>query len=171
MSDKNKILNSSGPKKFSKYLIDNDLDINLVMLDTTARTAKDAAKSIGVDVGAIVKSLVFNYKENFTGKDNLVMALISGDKKCDTLALEQLLGDGGKLIRPDADFVKSRTGYSIGGVSPLGLPKETKIFVDTSLNRYDEIWAAAGHPYCVYKSTYTDLILHSRGIESDLLSI
>ena len=84
MSDKNKILNSSGPKKFSKYLIDNDLDINLVMLDTTARTAKDAAKSIGVDVGAIVKSLVFNYKENFTGKDNLVMALISGDKKCDT---------------------------------------------------------------------------------------
>tara|TARA_B100000686_G_C16791938_1_gene979331 strand:+ start:1984 stop:2499 length:516 start_codon:yes stop_codon:yes gene_type:complete len=171
MNNKNKILNSSGPKKISQFLIDNDLSINLVVLDTTARTAKDAADAIGVDVGAIVKSLVFNFKKDSSRTDNLVMALVSGDKKCDISALEQLLGPGGKLIRPDADFVKSQTGYSIGGVSPLGLPENAKIFVDKSLGRYEEIWAAAGHPYCVYKSTYSDLILHSRGIESDTISI
>jgi prolyl-tRNA editing enzyme YbaK/EbsC (Cys-tRNA(Pro) deacylase) len=171
MNDKNKILNSSGPRKVSQFLIDNDLEIDLVVLDTTARTAKDAADSIGVDVGAIVKSLVFNFKEDSYGTDNLVMALVSGDKKCDTSGLEQLLDSGGRLIRPDADFVKRQTGYSIGGVSPLGLPENAKIFVDKSLSRFKEIWAAAGHPYCVYKSTYSDLILHSRGVESDSISI
>ena len=92
MIDKNKILNSSGPKRISKYLADNNLDINLVVLDTTARTAVDAAKSIGVQVGAIVKSLVFNLKEDLTGDDHMILALIAGDRKCDILALEKLTG-------------------------------------------------------------------------------
>ena len=121
MIDKNKILNSSGPKKISKYLADNNLDINLVVLDTTARTAVDAAKAIGVQVGAIVKSLVFNLKEDLTGDDHMILALIAGDRQCDTQALGKLTGYDGKLLRPDADFVKDKTGYSIGGVSPLGL--------------------------------------------------
>mgnify|MGYP001162370396 FL=1 len=171
MIDKNKILNSSGPKRISKYLAANNLDINLVVLDTTARTAVDAAKSIGVQVGAIVKSLVFNIKEDLTGNDRMILALISGDRKCDTLALEKLTGYKGKLLRPDADFVKSKTGYSIGGVSPLGLPNDAEIYIDKYLNRFDEIWAAAGHPFCVYKCTYNDLVSHSNGIESDLISI
>ena len=96
MIDKTKILNSSGPKRISKYLADNNLDINLVVLDTTARTAVDAAKSIGVQVGAIVKSLVFNLKEDLTGDDHMILALISGDRKCDTQALEKLTGYDGK---------------------------------------------------------------------------
>ena len=171
MIDKNKILNSSGPKKISKYLADNNLDINLVVLDTTARTAVDAAKAIGVQVGAIVKSLVFNIKEDLTGDDHMILALIAGDRQCDTQALGKLTGYDGKLLRPDADFVKDKTGYSIGGVSPLGLPSDAKIYIDKSLNRFKEIWAAAGHPFCVYKCTYNDLISHSKGIESDLISI
>jgi prolyl-tRNA editing enzyme YbaK/EbsC (Cys-tRNA(Pro) deacylase) len=171
MIDKSKILNSSGPKRISKYLIENNLDINLVILDTTARTAEDAAKSIGVKVGAIVKSLVFNLKEDLTGYDHMILALIAGDRKCDILALEKLTGYRGELLRPDADFVKSKTGYSIGGVSPLGLPPDAKVYVDKSLNRFEEIWAAAGHPFCVYKCTYNDLISHSKGIESDFISV
>ena len=171
MIDKTKILNSSGPKKVSKYLNENNLDIDLVVLDTTARTAEDAARSIGVQVGAIVKSLVFNLKEDLTGYDHMILALIAGDQKCDTQALEKLTGYEGKLLRPDADFVKSKTGYSIGGVSPLGLPPDAKVYVDKSLNRFDEIWAAAGHPFCVYKCAYNELILHSKGIESDLISV
>jgi prolyl-tRNA editing enzyme YbaK/EbsC (Cys-tRNA(Pro) deacylase) len=152
-------------------LIENNLDINLVILDTTARTAEDAAKSIGVKVGAIVKSLVFNLKEDLTGYDHMILALIAGDRKCDILALEKLTGYRGELLRPDADFVKSKTGYSIGGVSPLGLPPDAKVYVDKSLNRFEEIWAAAGHPFCVYKCTYNDLISHSKGIESDFISV
>ena len=171
MIDKTKILNSSGPKRISKYLSENNLDIDLVVLDTTARTAEDAARSIGVQVGAIVKSLVFNFKEDLSRHDHLILALISGDRTCDTLALEKLIRFKGKLLRPDADFVKSKTGYSIGGVSPLGLPTDAKIYVDKSLNRFDEIWAAAGHPFCVYKCAYNELILDSNGIESDLISV
>ena len=116
MIDKTKILNSSGPKRISKYLSENNLDIDLVVLDTTARTAEDAARSIGVQVGAIVKSLVFNFKEDLSRHDHLILALISGDRTCDTLALEKLIRFKGKLLRPNADFVKSKTGYSIGGV-------------------------------------------------------
>ena len=101
----------------------------------------------------------------------MILALISGDRTCDTLALEKLIRFKGKLLRPDADFVKSKTGYSIGGVSPLGLPTDAKIYVDKSLNRFDEIWAAAGHPFCVYKCAYNELILHSNAIESDLISV
>ena len=63
--------------------------------------------------------------------------MISGDRKCDTLALEKLTGYKGKLLRPDADFVKSKTGYSIGGVSPLGLPNDAEIYIDKYLNRYN----------------------------------
>ena len=87
MIDKTKILNSSGPKKVSKYLNENNLNIDLVVLDTTARTAEDAARSIGVKVGAIVKSLVFNLKEDLTGYDHMILALIAGDRKCDILSL------------------------------------------------------------------------------------
>ena len=142
MIDKTKILNSSGPKRISKYLNENNLDIDLVVLDTTARTAEDAARSIGVQVGAIVKSLVFNFKEDLSRHDHLILALISGDRTCDTLALEKLIRFKGKLLRPDADFVKSKTGYSIGGVSPLGLPTDAKVYVDKSLIALDEATSA-----------------------------
>ena len=168
MIDKNKILNSSGPKKISKYLADNNLDINLVVLDTTARTAVDAAKAIGVQVGAIVKSLVFNIKEDLTGDDHMILALIAGDRQCDTQALGKLTGYDGKLLRPDADFVKDKTGYSIGGVSPLGLPSDAKIYIDKSLNRFKYVYGAAGHPDCVFKITYDDLIKLTNGLEKEL---
>ena len=86
---------------------------------------------------AIADRCVFNLKEDLTGYDHMILALIAGDQKCDTQALEKLTGYDGKLLRPDADFVKSKTGYSIGGVSPLGLPPDAKVYVDKSLNRFE----------------------------------
>ena len=124
-------------------------------LDDTARSAGEAAAALGVEVGAIVKTLVFALRE--TG--GAAVALIAGDRKCDTDALAAALGHAGGCRRPDADFVKAVTGYSIGGVSPVALPADVPVVMDHSLSRFDLVWAAAGHPHCVFPAT-PDQIRH-----------
>jgi len=100
-----------------------------------------------------------------------VITLISGDRLCNTKILPQLLNVEGKVIRPDADAVKSITGYSIGGVSPIGLPKELNIIADSSLKRFEKIWSAAGHPHCVFGSTFDELINLTGAQISELISM
>ena len=125
-----------------------------VMLDDAARTAQQAADALGVSVGQIAKSIVFRRKSD----DAAVLVVTSGDKRVDEKKLEALVcPDGKRLGRADAEFVKSRTGFSIGGVSPLAHATPVVLLIDQSLFRFDQIWAAAGHPNAVFQLAPADL--------------
>ena len=119
-----------------------------VMLDDAARTAQQAADALGVKLGQIAKSIVFRRKLD----DVAVLVVISGDRRVDERKLETLVClDGKRIGRADAEFVKSKTGFSIGGVSPLAHASQVLVLIDQSLSRFDEVWAAAGHPNAVFK--------------------
>lgn len=126
-------------------------DAEVLELVATARTAGDAANSLGVALGAIVKSLVF------TIANQPVMALVAGDRQCEQKALPAALGLVGKVRRADADLVREVTGFSIGGVAPIGLAQPLPLAIDASLGRFEKVYAAAGHPHCVFGSTLTEL--------------
>ncbi len=123
----------------------------VIELAETARTAADAAASLGVERGAIVKSLVFAIE------GRAVMALVAGDRRCDVKALGRVLEATGKVVRADAELVRSATGYSIGGVAPLGHPAPLPLAIDASLARFEAIYAAAGHPHCVFATSAAEL--------------
>ena len=125
-----------------------------IMLDDAARTAQQAADALGVGVGQIAKSIVFRRKSD----DAAVLVVTSGDKRVDEKKLEVLVcPDGKRLGRADAEFVKSKTGFSIGGVSPLAHATPVVLLIDQSLFRFDQIWAAAGHPNAVFELAPADL--------------
>src|SRR6187551_3758548 len=117
-----------------------------VMLDDAARTAQQAADVLGVALGQIAKSIIFRRKSD----DVAVLIITAGDQRVDERKVEALVcPDGKRLGRADAEFVKARTGFSIGGVSPLAHVTPPVTLIDMSLFRFDEIWAAAGHPHGV----------------------
>ncbi len=125
------------------------------------KTAADAAAAIGVTVGQIVKSLVF-------GVDGeIVMALVSGSNQLDETKLAVAAG-GAKCTRVDADAVRQATGYPIGGVPPLGLATQMRIFIDPDLLQYDEVWAAAGTWNDVFAIKPDSLVLSTGGLIADL---
>ena len=125
-----------------------------IMLDAAARTAQQAADALGVALGQIAKSIVFRRKSD----DAAVLVITSGDRRVDEHKVAALVcSDGAKLGRADADFVKARTGFSIGGVSPIAHHQPCVTLIDRELFRFDEIWAAAGHPHAVFKLTPADL--------------
>ncbi len=121
------------------------------MLADTARTAQDAADSVGVELGAIVKSLVFAVD------GRAVMALVAGDRRCDTAALARALGLDGKVGRADADMVRDATGFTIGGVPPIAHTTPLATAIDASLGRFATVYAAAGHPHCVFGTSPDEL--------------
>lgn len=121
-----------------------------VMLDGAARTAQEAADALGVSLGQIAKSIIFRRKSD----DAAVLVVTSGDRRVDEKKVDALVGKTG---RADADFVKSRTGFSIGGVSPVGHLQAPVTLIDRDLFRFEEIWAAAGHPYGVFRLRPQDL--------------
>lgn len=129
-------------------------------LATTARTAEDAAASIGVELGAIVKSLVF-----LIG-DEPVMALVSGDRQCNADELPKTFNLKGVVRRADADAVRAATGFSIGGVAPVGLARRMPIAIDVGLKRFDTVYAAAGHPHCVFATSVPELKRLTGGVVS-----
>ena len=125
-----------------------------VMLDDAARTAQQAADALGVAVGQIAKSIVFRRRSD----DAAVLVVTSGDQRVDEKKLEALVcADGKRLGRADAEFVKTKTGFSIGGVSPLAHATAVVLLIDQSLFRFDQIWAAAGHPHAVFQLAPGDL--------------
>lgn len=125
-----------------------------IMLDDAARTAQQAADALGVGVGQIAKSIVFRRKSD----DAAVLVVTSGDQRVDEKKLEALVcPDGKRLSRANADFVKTKTGFSIGGVSPLAHATPVVLLIDQSLFRFDQIWAAAGHPNAVFQLTPTEM--------------
>jgi len=119
-----------------------------VMLDDAARTAQQAADALGVRLGQIAKSIIFRRKSDGAA----IMVVTSGDRRVDERKVEALVCTDGKRVgRADAEFVKATTGFSIGGVSPLAHATEVIVLMDLSLMRFEEIWAAAGHPHAVFK--------------------
>lgn len=115
-------------------------------LEVSARTSQEAAAALGVEVGQIAKSVVFRRRSD----DTAVLVVTSGDRRVDERRVAALTGP---LGRADADFVKARTGFSIGGVSPVAHTGAVTTLIDRELFRFDEIWAAAGHPHGVFRLT------------------
>jgi prolyl-tRNA editing enzyme YbaK/EbsC (Cys-tRNA(Pro) deacylase) len=124
-----------------------------LMLDGAARTAQQAADALGIAVGQIAKSIIFRRKAD----DAAVLVIASGDRRVDEKKVAALVGQGDGLGRADAGFVKLRTGYSIGGVSPIAHAQPSVTLIDRELFRFEEIWAAAGHPHGVFKLHPKDL--------------
>jgi prolyl-tRNA editing enzyme YbaK/EbsC (Cys-tRNA(Pro) deacylase) len=125
-------------------------------LDESARTAAEAAAALGVEVGQIANSLVF------VADGDPLLVLTSGRHRVDTAKVGALLGVT-KVGRADAGFVRTHTGISIGGVSPIGHPKPLRTLVDLALNDYEVIWAAAGHTHAVFPTTFSELIAITGG--------
>ena len=125
-----------------------------VMLDDAARTAQQAADALGVALGQIAKSIIFKRKPD----EAAVLVITSGDRRVDEKKVQALVcADGQKLGRADAEFVKAKTGFSIGGVSPVAHVEPPVTLIDEELFRFDVVWAAAGHPHGVFRLTPQDL--------------
>jgi Cys-tRNA(Pro) deacylase len=146
----NSILNKEPVKRAEKAIKEFDNDLNIECLENTARTANDAATALGCKVGAIVKSLLFRTEHSF------VLCLVSGDKKCSLNKLKKIL-DEKDVSMANAEQVKKITGYTIGGVSPVGHLTKVNILIDKNLNRFNDIFAAAGHPNCIFKINFEKL--------------
>ena len=133
-----------------------------VMLEEAARTAQQAADALGVALGQIAKSIIFRRLSD----DAAVLVVTSGDRRVDPKKVEALVGPVG---RADAEFVKARTGFSIGGVAPLGHATPTVTLIDEDLFRFDDIWAAAGHPHSVFQLSPSQLCWMTGVNESDVV--
>lgn len=133
----------------------------VMALTATARTAAEAAAALGVEVGAIVKSLVF-----LIG-DEPVMVLVAGDRRCREAALPAAFSRRGKVVRADAGTVRAATGFAIGGVAPVGLVRPLPVVIDAALSRFATVYAAAGHPYCVFATTLAELRALTGGVIRD----
>ena len=125
-------------------------------LDDSARTAKEAADALGIEVGQIASSLVFLAD----GAPVLVMA--SGGHRVDTNKLSAIL-DGAVITKANADDVRAATGFAIGGVAPVGHPEPLRTIVDIALAQYDVVWAAGGHPHYVFPTSYDELLRITAG--------
>ena len=145
-----------------KSLTEFDSNLVVLELENSARTAKDAANSLNCEVGAIVKSLLLKIDNNF------LLCLIAGDKRCSLNKIKKIKNS--KNVRmASAEEVKEQTGYTIGGVSPVGHKNELEILIDNSLNRFKAIFAAAGHPNCIFEINYDDLKKITSGLNEDII--
>ena len=158
----NELLNKESVKRVQEFIKKFDPNLKILVLDTTARTAKDAANSLKCELGAIVKSLVFRAESDF------LICLVAGDKRCSLNKLKKIL-DKKDVSMANADEVKVNTGFSIGGVAPVGHLKKLNILIDKSLSRFQYIYGAAGHPDCVFKITYSELIKLTNGLEKEII--
>ena len=146
----NSILSKEPVQRANKSLKEFNQNLNIICLEQTAKTAQDAATALGCNVGAIVKSLLFKASDTF------ILCLVSGNKKCSLNKLKKIT-EIKDISMAVPDDVKRITGYTIGGVSPVGHLEKVKIFLDSTLDRFEDIYAAAGHPNCVFKISFNDL--------------
>ena len=155
------ILNKEPVKRVKEIILKFDSNLYVEILNASARTAKDAASSLNCKVGEIVKSLLFRTGESF------FICLVAGDKRCSLNKLKKILNKK-DVCMANANEVKENTGFSIGGVSPVGHIKKLDILIDKSLNRFENVFAAAGHPNCVFKINYNKLIKMTNGAEKEI---
>ena len=156
------LLNKESVQKVVKVLSNFDTSLKVEVLNSSARTAKDAATALNCEVGAIVKSLLLRTEDNF------ILCLVSGDKRCSLNKVKKILNKN-DVSMADAEQVKSQTGFSIGGVSPVAHLNRIKILIDSSLSRYENVYAAAGHPNSIFKIGYKQLIKLTEGKEEDIV--
>ena len=150
------LLNKEPVKRVQEFITQFDSKLKISILDTTARTAKDAAESLGCEVGAIVKSLVFRADDTF------LICLVAGDKRCSLNKLKKVISKK-DVCMANADEVKSNTGFSVGGVAPIAHLKKLNILIDQSLDRFQSVFAAAGHPNSIFKIGYNRLVQMTKG--------
>ena len=156
------LLNKESVQRVVKALNNFDASLKVEVLNSSARTAKDAAISLKCEVGAIVKSLLLRTENNF------ILCLVSGDKRCSLNKVKKILNLK-DVSMADAEQVKNQTGFSIGGVSPVAHLNPNKVIIDTSLSRYEHVYAAAGHPNTIFKINYKQLIKLTEAAEEDIV--
>ena len=155
------LLNKDAVKRVEKVLNNFDTSFKITILNNSAKTALDAASSLNCEVGAIVKSLLFKTSDIF------ILCLVSGDKRCSLKKLKKILSiKDVSMATPEE--VKNQTGYTIGGVSPIGHLNKIDILIDNSLERFKNIFAAAGHPNCVFKIDFKNLQKITNGEIKDI---
>ena len=155
------LLEKEPVKRAEKSIKEYNSEMSVIVLDSSAKTAIEAAHSLGCEVGAIVKSLLFKTENTFT------LFLVSGDKKASLNKIKKTLNiKDASMASPDD--VKNITGYTIGGVSPVGHLNKIEIFIDHSLARFENLYAAAGHPNCVFKTNFDDLQKITNGFIKDI---
>ena len=155
------VLNKESVKRVEKDLKAFDLKLKVEILNSSARTAIDAANSLKCEVGAIVKSLLLKADNGF------VLCLVSGDKKCSLSKIKKITGKK-DVCMANAEDVKKQTGFTIGGVSPVGLINNLDIMIDDQLNRFQDIFAAAGHPNAIFKIDFNSLNKITKGKIMDI---
>ena len=155
------LLDKEPVQRVEKILKDYDESQNIIVLETSARTALEAASSLGCEVGAIVKSLLFKTENSFT------LCLVAGDKRASLNRIKKALKIKDASMA-SAEDVKNITGYTIWGVSPIGHLKKIEILIDKSLSRFNLLFAAAGHPNCVFKIDFTNLKKITNGVTEEI---
>jgi len=156
------LLDKEPVKRAEKFLKNFDQSLEVLVLENSARTAQDAATALACDVGAIVKSLLFRTESTF------ILCLVAGDKRCSLNKLKKIK-DKRDISMATPEDVKTQTGYTIGGVSPVGHLEDIEIIIDNSLERFNELFAAAGHPNCVFKINYNDIQKITNGKVEDII--
>ena len=144
------LLSKESVKRVSQKLKGFDEKLKVIVLEASARTAKDAADSLNTEVGSIIKSLFLRTEKSF------LLCLVAGDKRCSLNKVKKILNQK-DVSMGNADQVKEITGFTIGGVSPVGHLNPIKIYIDKSLSRFRNIYGAAGHPNCVFKIDFENL--------------
>ena len=157
------VLEKAAVKRFIEAKNSLGLQGEVTVLSESARTAQDAASALGVDVGQIASSLVFQLPDS-----SPVLIITSGRHRIDTDLVARTLGID-SLGRADANYVKERSGYSVGGVAPIGWLNPAKILIDVALNDYQVVWAASGHPHAVFPTSFDEL-LAATGAKSIIVS-
>ena len=156
------LLDKGPVRRVEKFLKDFDKNQKIIVLNSSARTALEAATSLGCEVGAIVKSLLFKTESNFT------LCLVAGDKKASLNKIKKILSIKNASMA-SAEDVKNITGYTIGGVSPIGHLNKVYILIDKSLNRFNSLFAAAGHPNCVFEISFANLLKITNGSTDEII--
>jgi len=156
-----KIIEKESVKRVKDFLINFNPKLKIIVLEETARTAKDASKSLKCEVGAIIKSLLIKTENDF------LICLVAGDKRCSLKKIKKIINKK-DVHMANADEVKKITGFSIGGVSPIGHINQIDILIDKSLRRFKNLFAAAGHPNCVFEINYNELVKITKGYEKEI---
>jgi prolyl-tRNA editing enzyme YbaK/EbsC (Cys-tRNA(Pro) deacylase) len=146
------VLQNPSVQRVSAKLKELGIKGEVHVLSDSARTAQEAADALGILVGQVASSIVFKLDD-----ESPLLVITSGRHRVDTKLVAEKLGIA-KLHRVDADYVKEKSGFSIGGVSPVGWINPATILIDEALNDYEVVWAAAGHPHSVYPTTFAELI-------------
>jgi Cys-tRNA(Pro) deacylase len=156
------LLDKEPVKRVEKFLKKFDKSLKVIVLENSARTAEEAAKALSCSVGAIVKTLLFKSEGGYC------LCLVSGDKRCSLNKLKKIK-DQKDISMATPGEVKTQTGYTIGGVSPIGHINSIEIFIDKSMGRFENLFAAAGHPNCVFKINYEDIQKITNGKIEDIV--